>query len=68
MQGVSGASACALGFAMGSREEGVRAWNTLCKGRKKVDVDIVRILVLKIDGFRHHLQAYKRTSTPSRWK
>src|SRR5215475_13630251 len=46
---------------MGLREEGVRAWNELCKVRKKVDVDIVLILVLKIDGFRHHLQAHKLT-------
>jgi hypothetical protein len=43
------------------REEGVRAWHELGKVRKKVDVNIVLILVLKIDGFRHHLQAYKRT-------
>src|SRR4029453_4289917 len=46
---------------MGLREEGVRAWNELCKVRKKVDVDIVLILGLKIDGFWHHLQAYKLT-------
>src|SRR5262249_21818836 len=43
------------------REEGVRAWHELCKVRTKVDVDIVLILVLKIDGFRHHLQAHKHT-------
>src|SRR5262249_26042681 len=52
---------CALCFAMGLREEGVRAWNKLGKVRKKVDGDIVLIPVLKRDGFRHHLQAYKRT-------
>jgi hypothetical protein len=40
---------------MGLREEGVRAWHEFGKVRKKVDVDIVLILVLKIDGFRQAL-------------